>query len=205
MAIGDYTINNGSTDGQGLAKFAAGPYTATALFSPAQTNPATGLPYNPLTAYNIGLTQDGWMIGWASMAELLNKTDRYGRALVESFHQGCRMSINCVLHEWRQETVQMITPNSTVAAVGTTSYWQNGIVGSLGTDYAFSLILTARVNTPAYVNGVTSISFPKIKCRSDYDIGMLFGPEHRVIPFMADAFLANQNTGDSIGYYAVSG
>lgn len=200
MGIGAYTISNDA----GLAKFAAGPYTATALFSPAQG-------YNPATAYSIGLTQDGWMIGWSSMAELLNKTDRYGRALVESFHQGCRMSINCVLHEWQQTTVQMITPNSTVLPVSSTdpptlqSYWSNGIVGSLGTDYAFSLILTARVNTPAYVNGVTSISFPKIKCRSDYDIGMLFGPEHRVIPFMADAFLANQNTDDSIGYYAVSG
>ena len=164
--------------------FAAGPYSGIANF-----NSLTGL--NPLTAYSLGLTQDGFMIGWASMSELLNKTDRYGNALIESFHQGCRMSVNCIFHEWKQTELAMITPNNIGYPVTPTgaSYWNNGVVGSLGTDYSMSLVLTARPNTPAYVNGVTSITFPLLKMRSDYDVGMLFGPEHRVIPFMADAFL----------------
>lgn len=189
MAIGDSTI--------GLARFSAGPYIGTAYF-----NGLTGL--NPLTPYELGLTQDGFMIGWASMAELLNKTDRYGNALIESFHQGTRMSINCVFHEWNTTEVAMITPNSIVTPTGT-SYWSNGIVGSLGTDFSMSLNLTARPNTPAYVNGVTSITFPLLKCRSDYDIGMLFGPEHRVIPFMADAFLYDYPSAVGGVAYAISG
>jgi hypothetical protein len=187
MAIGDYA----------LGRFAAGPYSGIANF-----NGLTGL--NPLTAYSLGLTQDGFMIGWASMAELLNKTDRYGNALIESFHQGCRMSINCVFHEWKDTEVAMITPNSVVDPTAT-SYWSNGIVGSLGTDFSMSLALTARPNTPASVNGVASITFPLLKCRSDYDIGMLFGPEHRVIPFMADAFLYTYPSAAGGVAYAVSG
>jgi len=187
MAIGDFA----------LGQFSAGPYSGIAYF-----NSLTGL--NPLTAYSLGLTQDGFMIGWASMSELLNKTDRYGNALIESFHQGTRMSINCIFHEFKETELAMITPNSVVDPTGT-SYWSNGIVGSLGTDFSMSLTLTARPNTPASVNGVTSITFPLLKCRSDYDIGMLFGPEHRVIPFMADAFLYSYVSAVSGVAYAVSG
>jgi hypothetical protein len=203
--IGVNVAGIGSTQ---IAKCAAGPYIATVQFGTLYCS-AMGL--NPASTYNLGLTQDGFMIGWSTMAELLNKTDHHGQGLIESFHQGSRMSINCVFHEWKNEEVSLVTPNSYVLpgstqTSGTISYWTNGIVGSLGTDWAFSLNLSARASTPASVNGVTSITFPVVKCRSDYDIGMLFGPEHRVIPFMADAFLTYAaNAAPTYACYAFSG
>jgi hypothetical protein len=169
MAIGDYS----------LGKFAAGPYSTIVVF-----NPAVGAGNDP---YSIGLTMDGFMIGWANMSELLNKTDHYGRALIESFHQGCRMSVNCVLHEWKDAETYMITPNSIVDPIGA-SIWGNGIVGSLGTDYSMSMTFSALANTPAFVNGVNVLTMPLVKVRSDFDIGMLLGPEHRMIPFAGDVF-----------------
>lgn len=169
MAIGDFA----------LGRFAAGPYAGSVVF-----HSIIGLGTD---TYSVGLTQDGFMIGWAMMSELLNKTDRYGRATIESFHQGCRMSLNCIFHEWKQTELGMVTPNSAITPTGA-SLWANGIVGSLGTDYSFALNLTARPNTPAALNGLASITFPLMRPRGDFDIGMLFGPEHRVVPFMGDVF-----------------
>ena len=53
----------------------------------------------------------------------------------------------------------------------------------------------------------SSITFPYVRLRSDYDVGMLFGPEHRVVPFQGIVFpyydVLAINAGQTV--YAVTG
>lgn len=135
----------------------------------------------------IGLTQDGMFLGWAVLEERLDKTDRFGSMLVETFHQGCRMAVSCIFHEWKDTEIGLITPAARLTHAGN-NRWINGLVGTLGTAQACALTLTATPNTPAAQNGPVAISFPYLKLRGDSDVGLLFGPEHRVIPFQASVF-----------------
>jgi hypothetical protein len=127
------------------------------------------------------------MIGWAIMEELLNKTDVYGRTLIESFHQGCRMNVSAIFHEWRTIETSVVTPQDNIAA-NVPSTFAGGVIGRLGTDTSFSLLLNAYANTPAATNGPASLLIPQVRLQGDYTVGLLFGPEHRVIPFQGNVF-----------------
>lgn len=157
-----------------LGVFAAGPYSAVA------TSPG-------VSPGSIGLLQDGWTLEWTILEQLLDKSDAYGRTLIETFHQGLRVAISAIFHEWKAQELRMVTPQMLAAVanylpVGATNM-DAGVMGAQGSDQASSLVLTALAGTPAATVGPASATFSKVKQQGDSPIGVLFGPEHRQIPF----------------------
>ncbi len=178
-----------------LGTFAAGYYSGIVQF---RTNGVLQ------SGVSLGLSQDGAFLGWSVLQERLDKTDRFGQMLVETFHQGCRMSVSAIFHEWKNTEIGLITPAGRLTSSGD-NRWINGLVGELGTSQSCALTLTATANTPAATNGPVSISFPYLQLQGDQPVGLLFGPEHRVIPFSGQVF--GYYDGEVVGgaTFAVSG
>jgi hypothetical protein len=126
----------------------------------------------------VGLLQDGWILDWSILEEELAQTDLYGRQLIESFHMGIRVGINCIFHEWKALEVRMLTPMANMLAVGATNL-DGGLVGTQGTDQATSLVLTALAGTPSATVGPASVTISKVKAAGNSPIQVLYGPSKR--------------------------
>ena len=157
-----------------LGVFAAGPYSAVAT-----------TPLNSPAA--VGLLQDGWILEWTLLEELLNKTDAFARTLIETFHQGLSVQISGIFHEWKAVELRMLTPHANMLPVGATRM-DMGIPGVQGTDIATSLVLTAMAGTPAATVGPATATFPKVKQAGDASITRLFGPEKAIAAFRGHIF-----------------
>lgn len=166
-----------------LGVFAAGPYTAAAT-TPGQSAGA------------VGLLQDGWILEWTILEELLDKTDAYARTTIETFHQGLQVFLSAVFHEWKAVELRLLTPHAPMLPVGATRM-DHGIPGVQGTDQAASIVLTALAGTPSATVGPATATFSKVKQAGDSPISRLFGPEHAVMPFRGRVFPFTQ--GGAVG------
>lgn len=131
------------------------------------------------------------MLEWSVLQEELAKSDAFGRTKIETFHQGMRVALSAIFHEWKAAEVRLMTPQMLFAVanylpVGVTNF-DVGIMGSYGTDMSSSLVLTALPGSPSATVGPASATFPKVK-QGDGPVSILLGPEHRTMNFRGDVF-----------------
>lgn len=122
------------------------------------------------------------------MEQVLDKTDAYARTEIETFHQGLRVALAGIFHEWKALEMRLLTPHyAGLLPVGVTNM-DMGIPGTQGTDQASSIVLTALAGTPAVTIGPASATFAKVKQMGDVPINRLFGPEKSVQGFRGRVF-----------------
>lgn len=152
-----------------LGAFAAGQYTSLAT-TPGQSAAA------------VGLLEVGWQLEWTLLEQALEKTDAYGRTIIETFHQGLRAFLSCVFHEWKAVELRMLTPHTNMLPIAATRM-DHGIPGTQGTDQATSIVLTALAGTPSATVGPATVTITKVKQTGDTPISILMGPEKRSAPY----------------------
>lgn len=166
-----------------LGNFAAGPYTA------AHTPTLAGTPGSSET---INLTEDGWRSKIRILEEPIDRSDAYGRSLLDTVYQGCRGVVTTTFIEWRASMLKMSYPWAYVLPTGATKLLvvnATAAMGRLGSDNAGSLALTAVALTPAATQGPQTVTFGKIKAMADQDIEFYYGPGHRKYSMNFDLLL----------------
>lgn len=162
-----------------LGIFAAGRYAGS--LTPPSASPL-----------DVGITVEGYTIGWQFPQEIIQSSDAYGESVIEAITQGCNVSLSCVFHEYIAGSMRMINPfNNFNAGVGAQTFLMP-VVGAAVTDLAGSLVLTAAPNTLAAANGPASLTAAKVAPTPE-TINMLFGPKHRTLPFQGRIFPYSQS------------
>ena len=154
-----------------LGTFVAGPYTAT-YYAPSDS------------ARSLGIMEQGYNVGYSMRRQILARTDTYGETPIEGFYQGAEVNIQGTATEWLAGVMKAINPYNTwngsvAAAAGTFSLGQ---VGKADTDNAGVLVLTATAGTPASASPAT-LTATLALLAENFDVSMLFGPEHRKMPW----------------------
>lgn len=155
--------------GAALGAFAAGPYTAL-VTTPGQSAAAGGL------------LQDGWVLEWTLLEQVLDKSDAYGRTQIESFHQGLNAAISAIFHEWKALELRLLTPQANMLPILATRM-DVGQVGMQGSDQASAMVLTAVAGTPAALVGPATVTISKVRQVGETPIQALLGPEKRTTAF----------------------
>lgn len=166
-----------------LGNFAAGPYTAS------HTPTLAGVAGSPET---INLTEDGWRSRVRILEDEIDRSDAYGRSLIDTVYAGCRGVVTCTFIEWRASMLKMTYPWAYVLPTGATKWVvvnTTAAMGRLGSDNAGSLVLTAVANTPAATQGPATVTFGKIKAMANQDIEFYYGPGHRKYSMNFDLLL----------------
>lgn len=166
-----------------LGNFGAGPYTA------AHTPMLAGVAGSPET---IHLTEDGWRSRVRILEDQIDRSDAYGRSLIDAVFEGCRGGVTTTFIEWRASMLKMTYPWAYVLPLTATKFIVVNAaapIGRLGSDNAGSLVLTAVANTPAATYGPATVTFGKIKAAPDQDIEFYYGPGHRKYSMNFDLLL----------------
>lgn len=147
---------------------------------------AGSITYPSDTARALGILEEGFRLSWAFKKDVVGKSDAYGQSVIEKFHLGVNMHISGVFKEWITGVLKTITTYGAWAGTGASSFVM-GTIGKADTDNAGSLVLTATAGTPAASSPAT---FTAALCMltEDFDVDLLFGPEHRVMPFRMQVF-----------------
>lgn len=167
----------------GLGTFSAGPYTAS--HTPTQ-NAVAGSPET------INLTEEGWRSRMRILEESIDRSDAYGRSLLDAVFQGCRGVLTTTFIEWRASMLKMSYPWATLAPSGATKLIvvnSSNPMARLASDNAGALTLTAVTGTPAATNGPATAVFGKLKPVPDQDIEFYYGPGHRKYSMNFDLLL----------------
>lgn len=166
-----------------LGNFAAGPYTAS------NTPMLAGVAGSPET---INLSEDGWRSRIRILGEPIERSDAYGRSLIDSVFQGCRGILTTTFIEWRASMLKMTYPWAYVLPLTATKWVvvnTTAAMGRLASDNASSLILTAVANSPAATYGPATATFGKVIAAPDQDIEFYYGPGHRKYSMNFDLLL----------------
>lgn len=107
--------------------------------------------------------------------EPINRTDYWGRSLINNIFMGIDWRFLATLQEYRVGSIATFTP---FAALG-----QLGVVGRLYYDLASALVLTAVTGTPAATAGApNTLTASKAVLAPEFPIKLLFGPQARTVP-----------------------
>lgn len=130
------------------------------------------------------------------MAQNIDNTSLYGRALIDAVFQGMAVSFQMVCMEYKAGTVAAAFP-------------QNAVMGRMGTvgrlhyaSLAAALVMTAVAGTPAAASPAT-LTAPKTCLAPGVDVSLAFGPVVRTVPLRLVSFLADVGGGNS-GFFSTT-
>lgn len=96
---------------------------------------------------DLGITEQGWEVGWQTAFEDVQESDKFGAMLIESVYRGVtNVSVTLVALEYLASVMGAAWPGT---------LGQPGVIGRLATAMAASLVLTATANTPAAASPAT--------------------------------------------------
>lgn len=97
---------------------------------------------------DLGITEDGYDLQSEPKSEVINKSDVYGDAMLDSIHRGVDWFVQTEFMEYK------------AGPLSVWAFWQSaigvqGVVGKLASQLAFPLVLTATAGTPAAATPAT--------------------------------------------------
>jgi len=156
-------------------------------------------------ASDLGIMQDGYRLRYRRHAQVINKTDAYGQTPIEALHQGAEVFLSGVGTEYgKAGLMAAIFPMSSTefTATGTNSL-KLGIIGIADSGRWATLILTSTATTPAASSPATLTGTSNVILAPQFDVELLFGPEHRLIPWMFQLFAYDLGS-SVIGFFATT-
>lgn len=142
-----------------LGTFVAGRYSTT---------------YN---AVDVGLTEEGYKLKMELLEAPIDKSDAYGKMLIDSIYQGQNWSLTWLGIEYK------------AGSYGPQFGWANigvvGIIGRLATGIAVTVVMTATTGTPAAAAPATITSTnAKVSPKNNFEL--LYHSDNRKVPIMLD-------------------
>lgn len=137
-------------------------------------------------AYNasdLGMLTEGWRLRWNFGKDAVEQTDEFGVSYIEGFFLGCNMWVGGQFEEWKTENATAVSPWSTYTTTGTVNFDLGGPIGVADSATSLPLILSATVGTPA-ASSPASATFHQAIIDANFNVEQLYGPRHRVTPFM---------------------
>lgn len=156
-----------------LGTFVAGRYSAT------------------WNAVSLGITRQGFELDIDYKHEQIDESDAYGQSLIESIVRGASVSLSATLKEYASGSKAVLWPlgNSVLGVIQSTA----NPIGTLASDLAKSLVLTAAANTPAAAAPAT-LTASKAYIHPTYNPKLLFDSRLREVPIRMQ-FYPSETTG----------
>ena len=138
-----------------LGTFVAGHYVCT---------------YNSLP---IGITEDGFALEWVPKAEMIERSDQYGDAMIEGVRRGTDWFRGFEALEYKEGPLLAAYPWGALGTLGT--------IGTLLTDDAKALVLTAAAGTTASAAPAT-LTATKAILAPGFNVQTQFSSRLRTLP-----------------------
>lgn len=116
----------------------------------------------------------------------INRTDKYGQTKIDAIHMGSAMWFQGVLLEYAKAIPAADPFGVFGGALGT--------IGLLKYSLGKALVLTAVAGTSASSTPATLTSNKTVQT-ADFDIGVRFGPQERVVPIKLDMYAYDVGAG----------
>jgi hypothetical protein len=124
-------------------------------------------------AVGVGLTEDGFKLKKKEMGEPINKSDAYGKTMLDWTYQGCDWTADFTCLAYKPGSISPFTPWAVLGTLGP--------IGKLSSDHGSAFVLTAAAGmtaslVPATVTGAKTCLPP------DYEAELLFSSVARKVP-----------------------
>ncbi len=124
--------------------------------------------------------EKGYTLSLSFAKQLINDTDAYADCVIDGVYRGGNCFLQMTSKEYKAGVLAAAMPYSVLAPTGANTFGP-GVIGRLDSAIAGAMILSATAATPAASSPATLTATYCIFAEN-YDISMLFGPEHRKVP-----------------------
>lgn len=161
-----------------LGNFVGGRYSST------YQKPAGSPQGSDASPVALGLVEKGYTLSFSHAKDLITDTDGYGKMVVDALTQGIgNVFLGGVWKEWLAQQLVVASPYQAAAWPATgAGYFGPGLVGLLDTTVAGGVVLTATTGTAA-ATSPASATFTYAITAEGFEQQLMFGPEHRKLPF----------------------
>lgn len=154
-----------------IGTFSPGPYTATWAGASGQPGGAGAL--------DVGLVEGVDRFQRTAEAQDI-RVDAYGETVVDGVYRGGQMFVLMTFKEWTDTVKALLWPFGGTQV--SPDFGAVGPVGSLMTNLAGILVLTAVTGTPAATNGPATINFGSAIISPGHNSEVILGSEERNVP-----------------------